>query len=66
MKQSFKEYVASRFNEILKAETDPVVGHDIVVLLGVNDFIDISQYSDRIVDIATFSVDGNASVFNEE
>ena len=66
MKQSFKEYVATRFGEIIATETGPDTKHDIIVLLGVNDFLDVSEYSANIVDAESFSVDGDASVFDEE
>ena len=65
MKQSFKEYVAKRFRDIISSETAPDSKHDILVLLGVNDFLDVSEYSANIVDAASFSVDGDASVFDE-
>lgn len=66
MEQSFKEYVAKRFRDIISSETAPDSKHDILVLLGVNDFLDVSEYSANIVDAASFSVDGDASVFDEE
>ena len=65
MKQSFKEYVATRFNDIIAAETGETIQHDIIVILGVTDFLDVSKYAANIVDKESFGVDGNASVFEE-
>ena len=66
MKQSFKEYAATRFESILASETNNDPKHDIIVLLGVADFIDLKHYSDHIVDSASFGVDGDARVFDED
>ena len=66
MNQFFKEYVATRFGQIIESETGPDTKHDIVVLLGVGDFLDVSKYSANIVDAESFSVDGDASIFDEE
>lgn len=66
MKQSFKEYVATRFNDIIAAETGETIQHDIIVILGVTDFLDVSKYAANIVDKESFGVDGNASVFDED
>ena len=66
MKQSFKEYVSTRFDSIITAETGSAIQHDVIVLLGVSDFLDVSQYSENIVEEASFGVDGDASFFDEE
>lgn len=66
MKQSFKEYVATRFSEILDSELGAKQKHDIVVLLGLSDILDLSLYSNNVIDKASFGVDGDASVFDEE
>lgn len=66
MKHSFEEYVASRLAEILEMEPSHSIGHDIIVLLGLYDILDLEDYSDNIVDMASFGVDGDASVFDEE
>ena len=66
MKQSFKRYAATRFGEILNSVLSPGSRTDVIVLLGLNDIIDLSAYSDKMVDEASFCLDGDATVFDEE
>lgn len=66
MKQPFKEYVANRFREIIKNETESKERFDIIVLLGISDFLNLKDYADNIVDAATFGIEGNACLFDEE
>ena len=58
--------MATRFNDIIAAETGETIQHDIIVILGVTDFLDVSKYAANIVDKESFGVDGNASVFDED
>lgn len=66
MKQQFKDYVATRLDEIVAAITDSKSKQDVIVLLGLSDIIDVQKYSDYIVDIASFGIDGDTSVFDED
>lgn len=66
MKQTFKEYVSDRLDAIVTVAAGPATKHNVIVLLGLSDIVDVQKYSDSIVDIETFGVDGDASVFDEE
>ena len=67
MDTRFKTYVASRLREIISFELeDPHGKHDVFVMLGLADIVDLADYSSFIVDPASFGVDGNDTVFNED
>ena len=66
MKQSFKDYVAARLDKVVADLTGPKTKQDVIVLLGLSDIIDTQKYSDSIVDMNSFGIDGDATVFDEE
>ena len=66
MKQSFKEYISARFRRIIENEIARDANHDIIVLMGVLDFLNVNEYSEHIVDAPSFGVDGGAGIFDEE
>lgn len=67
MSDLFKKYVETRLDEIIVSELHNRTGkHDIFVLQGLSDIVDVSKYSGNILDPETFNVDGNESVFDQE
>lgn len=66
MKQSFKDYLSSRLDAIIASLKGSLKGHDIIVLMGLSDILDIDKYSSYVVDKVSFNVDGDAKVFDEE
>lgn len=64
MNQSFKERATNRLSTIIASEV--ASNHNIIVLLGLASYLDLSRFSDNIVDPDSFDVDGDASLFDEE
>ena len=66
MANKFKEFSNSRFRDILDAALSSSDKHDIIVLMGISDFLDTTAYKDALVDAESFGIDGDASVFDED
>ena len=67
MNELFATYAIDRLQEIIRAELDDTGGNrNVFVLLGLSDIVVMDGFKDKIVDPATFSVDGNGTVFNED
>jgi len=67
MEETFATYALNRLREIIDTELNESGGsRDVFVLLGLSDVVATDVYRDSIVDPATFSLDGNGTVFDEE
>ena len=67
MEETFATYALNRLQKIIDTELGVSEGtRDVVVLLGLSDVVGTDVYRDNIVDPATFSLDGNGSVFDED
>ncbi len=66
MNQLFVNFVSNRLESIITHAKCEKNAHNVIVLLGLNDIVDISKYKDSIVDPETFGIDGDATVFDEE
>ena len=66
MTAQLKEYVNGRFSELIRHITSGTEPHDIIVLMGLSDIVDLTGYEDCIVDPQSFGVDGDSTVFDED
>lgn len=53
-------------DSIIASVIKPASKQDVVVLLGLSDIIDVQKYSENMVDVKTFGIDGDDNVFDEE
>lgn len=58
------EKFQERFNDILQEQINHI-SSPLIVVSGLSDYIDFSQYHQNIADERTFDVNGNSTIFNQ-